>query len=92
MASTTFWLRQITPHTLSSMIVPSSIPVRIAALLHPGARLKYSFVSPTMRMPVRNVPTAAQRNHHSALRVTLSMAISRARPPVSWFGGCSNSA
>ena len=30
LASTTFWLRQITPHTLSIMIVPSSMPVMIA--------------------------------------------------------------
>ena len=32
LASTTFWLRQMTPHTFSSMIVPSSMPVRIEVL------------------------------------------------------------
>ena len=32
---TTFWLRQITPHTLRNIVMPKSMPVRIAVPLDP---------------------------------------------------------
>src|SRR5688500_15071297 len=64
-AITTFWLRQMTPHTLNSMTVPSSAPVRMVmahgvdhAAEPSGAR---PIRSPMMAAPVRNVTSADHR-------------------------------
>src|SRR5260370_24027308 len=62
--------RQITPHTFTSMIVPSSAPVRMAVPQGLVATELPAGASPNrfamIRNPERNVSAALQRNHHSA--------------------------
>jgi hypothetical protein len=36
LAMITFWFRQMTPHTLRNIVVPKSMPVRIAVPLTPS--------------------------------------------------------
>ena len=59
---TIFWLRQIMPHTLRNIVMPKSMPVRIAV---PPAPDRYRSVfspspwMPTSSTPKRNVSSAA---------------------------------
>src|SRR5258705_2481082 len=67
---TIFWLGQITRHTLKSISVPNSAPVRIATAhgLDHGAvpagasPMRLAMIS----APERKVTSALQRNHHRA--------------------------
>src|SRR5688572_33070549 len=77
-AITTFWLRQMMPHTLISMTVPNSAPVRIVtdqfevqAALPVVARPRRS---PMMAAPVRNVTSADHRNQASARGTSFCVA------------------
>ena len=57
------------------MIIPSRIDTPLARL---KKSLKYSSVAPAIRMPKMAVPSAAQRNHHSAREASLAIASLRA--------------
>ena len=69
-AMTIFWLGQMTRHTLNSIRVPNSAPVRIATaqgLDHAEVPAGASPMRlPMISAPERNVTNALQRNHHRA--------------------------
>src|SRR6188768_2545803 len=83
-----FWLGQMMPHTLSSMIVPSHppMPSTVALKLGSPTRPKVNVltkVEPSSQAPNTQVATAPQRNHQSARGATYLLTPAPPGPPLS---------